>query len=91
MADCEEYAEIISRCMDNPEGKSQRVYQENISVQVDEAIAASPLSQAVLELMSEEITTIGIDQETGQPIKKLREVWTGTPTDLHTELKHCNR
>ena len=28
MADFEEYAEIISRCMGNPEGELQRVYQE---------------------------------------------------------------
>ena len=53
MADWEEYAEIISRCMGNPEGEFQRVYQENIGVQIDEAIAASPLSQAVIELMSD--------------------------------------
>ena len=52
MADFEEYAEIISRCMGNPEGEFQRVYQDNIGVQIDEAIAASPLSIAVVELMN---------------------------------------
>lgn len=55
MADWEEYAEIISRCMGNPEGEFQRVYQENIGVQVDEAIASSPLSMAVMELMTDRI------------------------------------
>ena len=52
MADWEEYGEIISRCMGETDGEFQRVYQENIEVQVDEAIAASPLSQAVIELMT---------------------------------------
>ena len=68
MADWEEYAEIISRCMGNPDGEFQRVYQENIGVQIDEAIDSSPLSQAVIEFMSEEII-IGIDAETGKEIK----------------------
>ena len=44
MADFEEYAEIISRCMGYQEGEFLRVYQDNISVQIDEAIQASPLS-----------------------------------------------
>ena len=50
MADWEEYAEIISRCMGNPDGEFQRVYQENIGVQIDEAIESSPLSQAVIRI-----------------------------------------
>ena len=87
MADWEEYAEIISRCMGNQDGEFQRVYQENIGVQIDEAIESSPLSQTIIELMSEEITTTDTDTE-GQPIKKLREVWTGSPTNLYTELQN---
>ena len=87
MADWEEYAEIISRCMGNPDGEFQRVYQENIGVQIDEAIESSPLSQAILEFMSEEIT-IGLDAETKKEIKNIREEWTGTPTELHTELQN---
>ena len=51
MADFEEYAEIISRCMGYRESDFLRVYQDNISVQIDEAIQASPLSMAVVELM----------------------------------------
>ena len=43
MADFEEYAEIISRCMGYQEGEFLRVYQDNIGVQIDEAIQASPL------------------------------------------------
>ena len=53
MADWEEYGEIISRCMGNTKGEFQRVYKENIGVQVDEAIASSPLSQAIIELMND--------------------------------------
>ena len=51
MADFEEYAEIIARCMGYQEGEFLRVYQDNIGVQIDEAIQASPLSMAVVELM----------------------------------------
>ena len=57
MADWEEYAEIISRCMGNTEGEFQRVYADNIGIQVDEAIASSPLSMAVIELMTGKTTT----------------------------------
>jgi hypothetical protein len=51
MADFEEYAEIISRCMGYQEGEFLRVYQDNIGVQLDEAIQANPLSMTILELM----------------------------------------
>ena len=71
MADWEEYAEIISRCMGNKEGEFQRVYQENIEVQVDEAIAASLLSQAVIELMTD----------------KKEDELTQSPTELYSELE----
>ena len=85
MADWEEYGEIISRCMGEKDGEFQRVYQENIGVQVDEAIESSPLSQAIIELMRDEIT---IDKETQEKTIKPKEPWTGTPTDLHTELEN---
>ena len=51
MADFEEYAEIISRCMGYQEDEFLRVYQDNIGLQIDEAIQASPLSMAVVVLM----------------------------------------
>ena len=54
MADFEEYAEIIARCMGYQEDEFLRVYQDNIGVQIDEAIQASPLSMAVIELMDEQ-------------------------------------
>ena len=74
MADWEEYAEIISRCMGNPDGEFQRVYQENIGVQIDEAIESSLLSQAIIELMNN---------------SEIEEnELTKTPTELYTELEN---
>lgn len=85
MADWEEYAEIISRCMRNPEGEFQRVYQENLSRQVDDAVASSQLCMAVIELMKDEI-----DKETGT-IKKKAEDLENTPTDLYDKLSDIAR
>jgi len=90
MADWEEYCEIISRCMGNKDWEFQRVYQDNIGVQIDEAIESSLLSQTIIEFMSEEIV-IGTDEATGNDIKSTRAAagggeWKGTPTELHTEL-----
>ena len=72
MADWEEYCEIISRCMGNEKGEFQRIYQENIGIQVDEAIASSPLSQAIIELM----------------IDKKENEFTKSPTEMLTELQN---
>ncbi|MGI9009740.1 MAG: hypothetical protein ACR2F1_00950 [Nitrososphaeraceae archaeon] len=85
MADWEEYCEIISRCLGNTEGEFQRVYAENIGVQIDEAIESSPLSQAIIELMSNEIIK---DEKTGTETIKPKEPLTKTPTELHTELEN---
>jgi hypothetical protein len=92
MADWEEYCEIISRCMGNKDWEFQRVYQDNIGVQIDEAIESSPLSQTIIEFMTEEIV-IGTDETTGNDIKSTRTAagggeWKGTPTELHTELQN---
>jgi hypothetical protein len=92
MGDWEEYCEIISRCMGNKDWEFQRVYQDNIGVQIDEAIESSPLSQTIIEFMTEEIV-IGTDEATGNDIKSTRAVagggeWKGTPTELHTELQN---
>jgi hypothetical protein len=54
MADWEEYAEIISRCMGNKDGELQQVYQENINKQVDDAVASSQLCMTVIELVESE-------------------------------------
>jgi hypothetical protein len=73
MADWEEYTEIISRCMGYREGEFLRVYQDNINIQIDEAIQASPLSMAVVELMDN-----GKEDEDSELI--------GTSTELLLEL-----
>jgi hypothetical protein len=86
MADFEEYAEIIARCMGYREGEFLRVYQDNISLQIDEAIEANPLAQAIIELMADEIIK---DEKTGEEIgTKPKEPLTMTPTNLHRELEN---
>lgn len=79
MADFEEYAEIISRCMGYKEGEFLRTYQDNIGVQIDEAIAASPLSMAIVELMKDFVDNDG-------KIITVKEEWNDTPTKLSLEL-----
>ena len=71
MADFEEYAEIIARCMGYSENELLRVYQDNIGIQIEEAIQASPLSMSVVELMN--------NKDNG-------DEWIGTATDLYLEL-----
>ena len=73
MADFEEYAEIISRCMGNRENEFLRVYQKNINIQIDEAIEASSLSMAVIRLIDD------IN-------KKEHTEWSGSATQLSLEL-----
>jgi hypothetical protein len=91
MADWEEYAEIISRCMDNDDGQLQRVYESNIGIQIDEVIASSALSMAVIELMKfyEDKQKQAIKANTGINLpygddKTVRI--TGLATQLYSEL-----
>ena len=70
MADFEEYAEIISRCMGNPDNEFIRVYQDNIEIQIDEAIEANLLSTSVIIFIKD------------IPDKE----WKGTATTLLEEL-----
>ncbi|MGD1838154.1 MAG: hypothetical protein ACPKPY_08870, partial [Nitrososphaeraceae archaeon] len=53
MADFEEFGEIISRCMGNEENRFLQAYQDNIGIQIDEAIDANPLSTVILQFMNE--------------------------------------
>ena len=82
MADWEEYAEIISRCMGNPDGKLQQIYQENINKQVDDAVASSQLCMAVIELMTGDSNSNEI---------KNGDEWESTPTDLYDKLADIAR
>ena len=73
MADFEEYAEIISRCLGYSDNEFIRVYQKNVDIQIEEAIEASPLS----------VTVIGLCNT------KIDELQKGmTATELLTELNN---
>jgi hypothetical protein len=73
MADFEEYAEIISRCLGYSNNEFIRVYQKNVDIQIEEAIEASPLS----------VTVIGLCNT------KIDELQKGmTATELLTELNN---
>jgi hypothetical protein len=74
MADWEEYAEIISRCMGNPSGELQTVYKENLSRQIEDAIASNQLCLAVIEYVKSHK-----DDKNNQWQEK-------TPTDLYEIL-----
>jgi hypothetical protein len=102
MADFEEYAEIISQCLGYKEGEFLRVYQDNISVQIDEAIQASPLSMAVIELMDngkedEDSELIGTATELSGQLNEIAEIklkidikkissWPKSPNQLSRRL-----
>jgi len=56
MADFEEYAEIISRCIGNAENEFIRAYHENKKLQTDAALEARPIATVIVKLMeSQEI------------------------------------
>ena len=71
MADFEEYGELISRCMGYPENEFLRVYQNNIGIQIDEAIESSPLSLSIIILMKD---IEGWDGSASQLYEKLCEI-----------------
>jgi hypothetical protein len=51
MADFEEYAEIISRCMDNEPGRFIQAYHGNQQLQTEVVIEGSPVAMAIVKLM----------------------------------------
>lgn len=59
MADFAEIGEIIARCMGYPEYKFIKVYFDNINIQIDEAIEASPTSIAVINFLEKNESWIG--------------------------------
>jgi hypothetical protein len=71
MADFEEYAEIISRCMGNAPGKFIEAYYKNQQLQTEVVIESSPVAMAIVKLMEGR-------QATG---------WTGSSTELLTDLE----
>jgi hypothetical protein len=71
MADFEEYAEIISRCMGNKEGAFLEAYHENKQVQTDTALEGKPVARAIIHFMQ----------------LRENEAWNGTATELLGELE----
>lgn len=71
MADFEEYAEIISRCMGNKEGAFLEAYHENKQVQTDTALEGKPVARAIIYFMQ----------------LRENEAWSGTATELLGELE----
>ncbi|MPZ06619.1 MAG: hypothetical protein GEU26_09425 [Nitrososphaeraceae archaeon] len=71
MADFEEYAEIISRCMGTESGKFIEAYYKNQQLQTEVVIEGSPVAMAIVKLMEGK-------EEYG---------WTGTTTELLTDLE----
>ena len=51
MADFAECAEIISRCMGNPDGLFMDAYYENIELQTEEILDTSLVASAILKFM----------------------------------------
>jgi hypothetical protein len=97
MADWEECAEIISRCMGYREGEFLSVYQKNINIQVDEAIAASPLSMAIVELIDNKEEWIGTATDLSLELTEIAETklkiniqrilsWPKSPNQLSRRL-----
>ena len=97
MADWEEYAEIISICMGYQEGEFLKVYQKNINIQVDEAIAASPLSMAIVELIDNKEEWIGTATDLSLELTEIAETklkiniqkiksWPKSPNQLSRKL-----
>lgn len=79
MADWEEYAEIISRCIGNKDGQLQHVYRENLGRQIEDAVASNQLCMAVIEYVNNHKE----DQNSNWQEK--------TPTDLYEILTSIAR
>jgi hypothetical protein len=100
MADFEEFAEIISRCMGYQEGEFLRVYQDNIGIQIDEAIQSSPLSLSVVELLDNKNEWKGTATELSLELNDIAEnklqikihkisTWPKSPNQLSRRLNEA--
>jgi len=63
MADFAEIGEIIARCMGYQENEFLKAYFDNINIQIDEAIEASPTSIAIIYLLEKNESWIGTATE----------------------------
>jgi hypothetical protein len=63
MADFAEIAEIACRCMSYEDNEFLKAYDKNIELQVEEAIAANLVSNAIIKLMENRSEWIGTASE----------------------------
>jgi hypothetical protein len=89
MADFAELGEIICRCMGHENNKFLNAYYRNIDLQVEEAIAANPVANAIIKLMerlenkTRRYATITEDCNSNW----CSLLWKGTATELLADLE----
>ena len=96
MADFAEIAEIISRCMGYSENKFLAAYYENIGLQTQQVLEASPVATAIMEFMNSRMKWEGtctrlLDEleEVAEFLKiktKNNRLWPSTPNVLSRRL-----
>ena len=96
MADFAEVAEIISRCMGYSENKFLAAYYENIGLQTQQVLEASPVATAIMEFMNSRTKWEGsctglLDEleEVAETLKiktKNNKLWPSTPNVLSRRL-----
>jgi hypothetical protein len=93
MADFAECAEIISRCMDNPDGLFMDTYYENIELQTEEILDTSLVASTILKFMEGRKEWIGtatelleqLDQIVGDKLSK-NKYWPKTASVLSRRI-----
>jgi hypothetical protein len=93
MADFAECAEIISRCMGNPDGLFMDAYYENIELQTEEILNTSLVASAILKFMEDRKGWNGsatellqeLDQVVGEKVSKYR-YWPKTASALSRRI-----
>jgi|SRR5918996_553870 hypothetical protein len=97
MADFAEVAEIISRCMGYSENKFLAAYSKNIGLQTQQALEASPVATAIMELMNSRTKWEGTATELLNKLEEVAEslkiktknnrLWPNAPNSLSRRLK----
>jgi hypothetical protein len=92
MADFAEVAEIISRCMGYPENKFLAAYYKNIGLQTQQALEASSVATAIIELMDSRTGWSGTATELLNELEAIAEslkiktknnrLWPSAPNSL---------
>ncbi len=93
MTDFAECAEMVSRCMGNPDNLFLDVYYENIGLQTEEILETSLVASALLKLMKDRKDWIGnrtdlleeLDKIVGDKVSK-NKYWPKTPSVLSRQI-----